>query len=330
MKIGKVLFCASVLGFVSGCATEKPMPFVHDMLPSATSANPFRQLGAAPDDYTCMDKPVDEWLAKEDADLLQQYGQPTKRESDGQGGEIWTYLGQTTTSTSGTSTTSGSFDSDTINTGQYWGYGVSTGYSGTVGNINGTNNINTTTTSTTPYTAYYVDTNHRIYSWRFGLVGQPEFADADASHWKQAVMFLAYSNQSATFKQHAGNKQRNVFDPYWANLLGEWYLNGTHGLQKNYTEAVKLFRLGAQSPSGPNEQGQYDSYLSEYNLGYCYEHGLGVEKDLAQAKYWYGLSAQEKDWYGDNNKFIGYIRAKQALARLGDPDPSRGVAGSAK
>ncbi len=57
------------------------------------------------------------------------------------------------------------------------------------------------------------------------------------------------------------------------------------GAERNYAEAAKWFRKAA-------EHGLRDS---QYNLAVLYERGLGVRKDLAEAYYWYGLAARQKD-----------------------------------
>lgn len=48
-------------------------------------------------------------------------------------------------------------------------------------------------------------------------------------------------------------------------------------LAKDYKQAVYWYKKAA-------EQG---FAKSQYNLGLCYEKGIGVKKDLNKAKYWY-------------------------------------------
>ena len=64
---------------------------------------------------------------------------------------------------------------------------------------------------------------------------------------------------------------------------------------KNYTEAVRLYRIAA-------EQGYADA---QCYLGYCYVKGLGVEKDPKEAVKWYRKAAEQ-----------GHADAKAALQRL--------------
>ena len=53
--------------------------------------------------------------------------------------------------------------------------------------------------------------------------------------------------------------------------------------EKNFSEAVKHFTLAADSGYG----------LAQYELGVCYEKGLGVEKDYAEAVKYYTLAAEQ-------------------------------------
>jgi len=60
-------------------------------------------------------------------------------------------------------------------------------------------------------------------------------------------------------------------------------------------EATKYYKLSA-------EQG---NLRGQYHIGYCYENGLGVSKDLNEARRWYNLAAEQ----GDSD-------AKKGLQRL--------------
>jgi TPR repeat protein len=33
--------------------------------------------------------------------------------------------------------------------------------------------------------------------------------------------------------------------------------------------------------------------MAQYNLGWCYEHGEGVEKNIEEAKKWYQLASDQ-------------------------------------
>lgn len=79
------------------------------------------------------------------------------------------------------------------------------------------------------------------------------------------------------------------------NMIGVMYLNGQIGFGSAFV-AVDYFKIAAQHGFAP----------TQYNLGVCYEHGIGVEKeDLEEAKYWYGEAAKQ-----------GYVDAIESLKRL--------------
>jgi len=56
-----------------------------------------------------------------------------------------------------------------------------------------------------------------------------------------------------------------------------------HGVQKDFKEAARLYRLAAS-------QGNSDAQM---NLGECYEDGQGVNKDLKEAVFFYRLAANQ-------------------------------------
>ena len=63
--------------------------------------------------------------------------------------------------------------------------------------------------------------------------------------------------------------------------LGYMYSTG-EGVPKNYTEAVRWYRMVA-------EQGDA---TAQFNLGYMYRAGLGVPKNNAEAARWYRMAAR--------------------------------------
>ena len=67
-------------------------------------------------------------------------------------------------------------------------------------------------------------------------------------------------------------------DPEELNALG----NNLYK-ERNYADAVKFYQKAA-------EMGYVDS---QYNLGYCYEHGRGVLKNIQMAVYWYTPAAEK-------------------------------------
>ena len=66
--------------------------------------------------------------------------------------------------------------------------------------------------------------------------------------------------------------------------LGNRYYMGS-GVRKDYSEAVKWYRLAA-------EQGHA---ASQYGLGECYYYGRGVGQNTAEAVKWYRKAAEQED-----------------------------------
>lgn len=103
---------------------------------------------------------------------------------------------------------------------------------------------------------------------------------------------------------------------YWNKKAadgGSWYAWGQLGhIYKellNYTEALYCFKKAAESPTDKKTK-QYAQYM----VGCSYEYGLGVSVDIAEAKRWYRLSADE-----------GYDYAIKRLEELGgytEPTPN--------
>ena len=76
--------------------------------------------------------------------------------------------------------------------------------------------------------------------------------------------------------------------------LGYMYATG-EGIPKNYTEAVRWFRMAA-------EQGDTNA---QYNLGYMYATGEGIPKDYVQAYAWFNIaSAQDDETAKENLEII--------------------------
>lgn len=72
----------------------------------------------------------------------------------------------------------------------------------------------------------------------------------------------------------------------WAQMsLGVLYAHGGDGLPLDYNKAVDWFRKAAEG----------EEPIAEYNLGWAYEAGLGVAKNLDQAIEWYQKAADHGD-----------------------------------
>ena len=68
-------------------------------------------------------------------------------------------------------------------------------------------------------------------------------------------------------------------------MIGVMYYNGEIGFGDKFT-AVKYFKIAAR----------YGFALAQYQLGCCYENGIGVkEANLEEAKYWYREAAKQGD-----------------------------------
>ena len=67
------------------------------------------------------------------------------------------------------------------------------------------------------------------------------------------------------------------------NGHGFIYFYGTDGVLKNESKAYALFKTAADMKIDGD---------SSFNTGFCLHHGIGVEKDLQLAHYYYNIAAQ--------------------------------------
>ncbi len=65
--------------------------------------------------------------------------------------------------------------------------------------------------------------------------------------------------------------------------VGHNYLYGKNGVKQSYMEAVKCYQKAG-------EQGHADA---QYDLGWCYEYGVGVEQNYTEAVKWYQKAAEQ-------------------------------------
>jgi TPR repeat protein len=61
---------------------------------------------------------------------------------------------------------------------------------------------------------------------------------------------------------------------------------GSSGREPDYSAAVEYYKKAAEGNPNPYAKN------AQYKLGYCFEHGLGVEQNEAQALIWYKRSAE--------------------------------------
>jgi ankyrin repeat protein len=153
-------------------------------------------------------------------------------------------------------------------------------------------------------------------------------------------------------------------DPRAQALVGSAYLAGLHGYPKSEAEAVKFYRLAADSnPIAQNNLGnlllsgvanggkpapaeaaemfrraaKQGHPVAQANLGKLYADGVGVEKDVAKAKEFLTLAAAQGN--ADAKKFLDVLEAReaaeadaekwkrlQAAAATGDADALRELA----
>ena len=125
--------------------------------------------------------------------------------------------------------------------------------------------------------------------------------------------------------QGSSEDAKRLFNKAW-NLY-----NGRNGEQKNYYEAVKLYRqaadmghasakvnLGYAYENGHGvardnyeavrlyqEAAELGEAQGMTNLGFMYEQGKGIERNLKQAVYWYRRAAEANNYNGMTN--LGYM-----------------------
>ncbi len=105
--------------------------------------------------------------------------------------------------------------------------------------------------------------------------------------------------------------------------MGIYSITGTNGVQQNFMEANKWVAMAAEK-NDPNAQ---------FNLGLSYEAGLGVEKDIKRAIYWYEKSAAQGHiiachnlgvifQFGsdDERAFINYEKAIEYYTKAAETD----------
>ncbi|HXC15875.1 MAG TPA: tetratricopeptide repeat protein [Holophagaceae bacterium] len=99
-------------------------------------------------------------------------------------------------------------------------------------------------------------------------------------------------------------------DPVSQDNLGWLCVEGRGVTGKNYALAMTLFRESAAQGNA----------RAEGNIGYLYEHGLGVAADPAQARHWLGLSSD----HGDLKSQL-YLGRTYLSGALGERDPGRAI-----
>ena len=130
-------------------------------------------------------------------------------------------------------------------------------------------------------------------------------AEQDHSHAQNSLGFC-YENGYGVEKDTVEavkwyRKSANQSDPYGQHNLGRYYYKLAEKLsyesffisELNFIEAVKWYKKAATNWGLP---------VAQYDLGYCYYYGIGVEMDFVEAVEWFKKSADQ-----------GYEEAKNKL-----------------
>ena len=86
-----------------------------------------------------------------------------------------------------------------------------------------------------------------------------------------------------------------------AAFLGLLSLSPAHAGMTS--EEVKLYE-------GYKAQAEKGNSVAQYNLGYCYANGEGVEKDKEQAVFWYRKAAEQGNAVAQYNLGLCYINGE--------------------
>lgn len=92
------------------------------------------------------------------------------------------------------------------------------------------------------------------------------------------------------------SRAANEGDPYGQLNLARYLIQGKAGTPKNFPRGFSMLQKSA-SQGIPQAQ---------HNLGWCYENGVGTQRNLDEAVRWYRTAAAN-----------GYKKADEALQRLG-------------
>lgn len=74
------------------------------------------------------------------------------------------------------------------------------------------------------------------------------------------------------------------------NNLGVMYEKG-NGIEQNWQKAAEIYKMAAEKGDGK----------AQYNIGWCYYHGKGVNKNKVEAKKWLHKASDQghegaKEW----------------------------------
>ena len=132
------------------------------------------------------------------------------------------------------------------------------------------------------------DVNAYNAGWWFEISKMHCIDNADAEKIISAIGFTAEKASASA------NESMSACD---FSKLGDEYFFGQNGKAQDYEKAVKNYNNAANDGLAQ----------AQYNLGYCYEHGYGVEKDYELAVKYYLLSANQGFASAQSN--LGYCYA---------------------
>jgi TPR repeat protein len=94
-----------------------------------------------------------------------------------------------------------------------------------------------------------------------------------AARWAEALRFLEMAAEN-------GFTDSQV-------RCGLIYATGGRSVPQNWATAVKWWRKAAEAGN------VYTNAGAQWNVGLCFYYGLGVDRDVAQAKLWFGKAAAQ-------------------------------------
>src|SRR2546428_5301 len=107
-------------------------------------------------------------------------------------------------------------------------------------------------------------------------------------------------------------------DPAAQSYLAICYQTG-QGVQQDYQEAVKWYRLAAEQECAP----------AQCNLGLCYETGRGVPQNLQEAVRWFCRAARQGDKTAQHNLGVYYANLEAAERATAEGEAAPQAAGDA-
>ena len=112
---------------------------------------------------------------------------------------------------------------------------------------------------------------------------EAEYAAKLETEKKERERLEAELNRMRESKDNNAQEEKDVAS-VTEKEIEEWFQKGVEYYERNnYAEAFKLWKKAA-------EQG---NARAQFNLGYCYENGMGVEQNYAEAVKWYRKATEQ-------------------------------------